>query len=201
MKIVTDFSVTSAAPRARYGWYPGWLLRSGEDGAWYDPADSSTVFEDSGGKTPATVGQPVGLMLDKSRALARGPNIGIPANHTLSGGAGYADYDTGTGVYSISRDASGSGQVFFYGVDPDLWYEIDLEVLDGGGGAALAIRDGSTVLASVGPSQDRTTRILRFTSGAIRMDLTSFPLSTQFAIYGVRSLAGRHMAVASTDVV
>ena len=36
-------------------------------GAWYDPSDSSTVFQDAAGTTPATVGDPVGLILDKSK--------------------------------------------------------------------------------------------------------------------------------------
>jgi hypothetical protein len=43
------------------------LFASGEQGAWYDPSDLSTLFQDSTGTTPVTaVGQPVGLMLDKS---------------------------------------------------------------------------------------------------------------------------------------
>jgi len=36
-------------------------------GAWYDPSDIDTLFQDSAGTTPVTTaGQPVGLMLDKS---------------------------------------------------------------------------------------------------------------------------------------
>ncbi len=43
------------------------LFGSGEQGAWYDPSDLSTLFQDSAGTTPVTaVEQPVGLMLDKS---------------------------------------------------------------------------------------------------------------------------------------
>lgn len=46
----------------------GTLLFSGsEPGAWYDPSDLSTLFQDSAGSTPVTaVEQPVGRMLDKS---------------------------------------------------------------------------------------------------------------------------------------
>ena len=40
---------------------------AGEQGAWYDPSDITTLFQDSAGNTPVTaVEQPVGLMLDKS---------------------------------------------------------------------------------------------------------------------------------------
>lgn len=36
-------------------------------GAWYDPSDLSTMFQDAAGTTPVTAaGQPVGLILDKS---------------------------------------------------------------------------------------------------------------------------------------
>jgi hypothetical protein len=43
------------------------MFSRGEPGAWYDPSDMSTLFQDSAGTTPVTaVEQPVGLMLDKS---------------------------------------------------------------------------------------------------------------------------------------
>ena len=57
------------------GWGSGWLngfsvlnwFAKGEQGAWYDPSDLTTLFQDSAGTTPVTaVEQPVGLMLDKS---------------------------------------------------------------------------------------------------------------------------------------
>jgi len=43
------------------------LFATGQQGAWYDPSDFSTLFQDSAGVTPVTaVEQPVGLMRDKS---------------------------------------------------------------------------------------------------------------------------------------
>lgn len=43
------------------------LYSQGEQGAWYEPADFTTLFQDSAGATPVTAtGQPVGLMRDKS---------------------------------------------------------------------------------------------------------------------------------------
>jgi len=43
------------------------LFASGEQGAWYDPSDLTTMFQDSAGTTPVTAdGQPVGLIRDKS---------------------------------------------------------------------------------------------------------------------------------------
>jgi len=46
---------------------PTYLFAAGEQGAWYDPSDFSTLFQNAAGTTPVTaVEQPVRLMLDKS---------------------------------------------------------------------------------------------------------------------------------------
>lgn len=43
------------------------LFANGEQGAWYDPSDFTTMFQDAAGTTPVTaIGQPVGLIRDKS---------------------------------------------------------------------------------------------------------------------------------------
>ena len=49
-------------------WSPSLLFANNEVGAWYDPSDFTTMFQDSAGTTPVTaVEQPVGLLLDKSK--------------------------------------------------------------------------------------------------------------------------------------
>jgi len=46
---------------------PATLFASGEQGAWYDPSDLTTLYQDSAGTTPVTAdGDPVGRMEDKS---------------------------------------------------------------------------------------------------------------------------------------
>lgn len=58
------------------GWSPRSLFAAGEQGAWYDPSDLSTLYQDSAGTTPVTAtGQPVGLMLDKRLGLVRGAEV------------------------------------------------------------------------------------------------------------------------------
>lgn len=48
-------------------WSPLSLFAASEVGAWYDPSDLTTMFQDSAGTTPVTAdGQPVGKILDKS---------------------------------------------------------------------------------------------------------------------------------------
>jgi len=52
------------------------LFSSGEEGAWYDPSDLTTLYQDAAGTTPVTgTGQPVGLMLDKSKGLTLGAEL------------------------------------------------------------------------------------------------------------------------------
>ena len=55
---------------------PSSLFSSGEQGVWYDPSSINTLYQDSQGVTPVTaVGEPVGLMLDKSEGLKQGPEL------------------------------------------------------------------------------------------------------------------------------
>lgn len=56
------------------------LFLNNEQGAWYDPSDLSTLFQDSAGTTPVTkAGEPVGLVLDKSKGLVRGTELATAA--------------------------------------------------------------------------------------------------------------------------
>jgi len=49
------------------GFDPASLFSNGEQGAWYDPSDLTTLYQDSAGTTPVTAdGDPVGRMEDKS---------------------------------------------------------------------------------------------------------------------------------------
>jgi len=49
------------------------LFANGEQGFWYDPSDMGTMFQDAAGTTAVNAsGQPLGLVLDKSKGLALG---------------------------------------------------------------------------------------------------------------------------------
>lgn len=79
------------------GFSPLSLFSSGEQGAWYDPSDLSTMFQDAEGTTPVTaVGQPVGLILDKSQGLVLGPEL------VVNGGFDSATGWTLSGTTTIS---------------------------------------------------------------------------------------------------
>ena len=58
------------------------LFANGEQGSYQDPNDLSTMFQDAAGTVPVTAaGQPVGLMLDKSKGLV----LGVEKSSYVSG--------------------------------------------------------------------------------------------------------------------
>lgn len=79
---------------------PRQLFANGEQGGWWDPSDLSTMFQDSAGTTPVTaVGQPVGLIRDKSGK----------GNHLLQA--------TAASRPVLAQDAGGFLHLSFDGVD------------------------------------------------------------------------------------
>lgn len=72
---------------------PSELFSAGEQGAWYDPSDLTTLFTDSAGTVPVTgVEQFVGMMLDKSKGAPTtlGAELITPAaNRDFSSNTGY----------------------------------------------------------------------------------------------------------------
>lgn len=73
------------------------LFSAGEKGAWYDPSDISTMFQDTAGATPVTdTGQPVGRINDKSgngRDLLQGTAGNKPTLEKDSNDRYYLSFD------------------------------------------------------------------------------------------------------------
>lgn len=76
---------------------PSSLFTSGKLGAWYDPSDLSTLFQDSAGTTPVTAdGQSVGKIVDKSGN----------GNHLTASGAARPLYKTSSGLSWLLFDGA-----------------------------------------------------------------------------------------------
>lgn len=182
------------------------LWRNGEQGAWYDPSDLSTMFQDPAGTTPVYMpgqGQPdpwIGLLLDKRLGLVRGPE-------RLTNG----DFSAGSAAWAVANNdathtatfASGALQFKVDSLTPALtlsqlsmmtpgkWYEVTLVVTAWASGTIKtdAFAQASAVLAS-GPGTF-TTRLLAassvfsFTRGTPKVDLTIDSIS-------IRELPGNH---------
>jgi hypothetical protein len=84
------------------GFNPRSLFAAGAQGAWYDPSDFSTLFQDSAGTTPVTAfGQPVGLMLDKRLGLALGAEL-VTNGDFSNGATGWTISQTGASVVAVA---------------------------------------------------------------------------------------------------
>jgi hypothetical protein len=88
--------------RRRRRFSPASLFANGEQGAWYDPGDSASLFEDAAGTVPASLNGPVGRIADKS---GRG-------NHAVQAVAAARPL--------LREDASGKRYLEFDGVDDRL---------------------------------------------------------------------------------
>jgi len=87
------------------------LFENGEQGAWYDPSDFSTLFTDSAGTTPVTaVEQFVGLMLDKSKGLVLGPEL-VTNGDFSNGTTGWTASDSTLSVVSGQLQVDSVGLV------------------------------------------------------------------------------------------
>lgn len=94
------------------------LFSLSEPGAWFDPSDLTTLFQDSAGTTPVTApNQPVGLMLDKSQGALLGPELVTNGNFS-SGTTGW------TGVNATISVVSGALRVTATALFPSAYTSI-----------------------------------------------------------------------------
>jgi len=107
-------------------WSPLTLFAASEVGVWYDPSDFSTMYQDSAGTTPVTaVGQPVGLILDKSKELVLGSealtNPGFDTDTGWTKGTGW----TISGGVATQAGAGALSQLSI--VTAGKWYRVSVE--------------------------------------------------------------------------
>jgi hypothetical protein len=146
---------------------PTVLFASGEQGAWYDASDLSTMFQDAAGTVPVTdVEQPVRLMLDKSRGGGPiGPDTVI--NGTFAVDADWTkgtDWTIGSGVATKvagSNTSLAQDQTLIPGRDYILTYTMTATA-----GTLTPRFSGGTVVAAQFQSASGTyTAIMRAVTG------------------------------------
>lgn len=107
------------------------LFGASEPGAWYDPSDMSTLFQDSAGTVPVTaVEQPVGRILDKS------------------GRGNHATQATTTKRPTLKQDANGCYYLRFDGVDDAM---VTVGNVDLSGTDKMTVWAGVTKLSDAAP--------------------------------------------------
>lgn len=131
-------------------WTPADLFTSGEDGAWYDLSDVTSLFQDTSGLVPVTTaGQSVGKILDKSGNgyhlladddLTKQPTYGVTEDNLC-----YISFDGNDDGMSVS----GFSDNLFVGVAPYVdstasLYSCAMHFTAQGDRALLAIDNGTT---------------------------------------------------------
>lgn len=118
---------------ARNAVSPAALFAAGEVGAWYDPSDLTTMFQDSAGTTPVTaVGQPVGLRLDKSKGLVLGPELvtnGDFSNGTTGWTANSATLSDNAGRLQVVTTAVNQGASQSFATVSGRRYQVSVTVV------------------------------------------------------------------------
>ena len=196
-------SVLSAAITSVLGgsvvaaWSPLTLFAASEVGVWYDPSDFSTMYQDSAGTTPVTaVGQPVGLILDKSDGTTLGAEM-HPEPYTVSGVGWSATAN------SISRALTGAQSTGTLTSSPNAtagrWYRVSFTASGLSGGTSY-ITYGTSNVASPASSvriaaAGDYTFLLLATSSAARFQVVAYE-GSDYAVtltnISIKELAGNH---------
>jgi hypothetical protein len=164
------------------------LFSNGEQGLFYDPNDLSTMFQDSAGTVPVTAaGQPVGLVLDKSKGLALGGELWNDSVVAPTGGSSKISH----GVYRIySSDGTYSainiGGVLTVGALYKLTFNIDSITLLGTG----IVNEGNP--ASIFNSLGKKTVYFFATAAAMSLKRAGSACDIQISNVSVKHVAGNH---------
>ncbi len=180
----------STAAFGRRGFTPASLFAQGEPGAWYDASDLGTMFTDSAGTTPVTaVEQAVGLILDKSRGVAIGPEL--ITNGDFSSGTGWTagvNWAIGSGVATATA-SSGTLVGSSYPVVAGRTYRVEFDVVTITGGT-LFVRVGQGT-ATTFTTTGRKSAILSATN-TTGVEFYGGTVSCSIDNISVRELSGTH---------
>ena len=143
------------------------LFAAGEAGAWYDPSDLSSMWQDAAGNTPVTAtSDPVGLILDKSRSA---PSMG--ANQITNGGfATDSGWTKGTGWSigsGVATKAAGSASALSQAqtITAGRYYIITYTATRTAGSFNVQFTGGSTVAGTLRSTSGTFTDIITAVSG------------------------------------
>lgn len=201
---------SSTSPRA--------LFALGEVGVWFDPSDLTTLFQDSAGTIPVTAaGQPVGLMLDKSKGLALGPEL-VANGDFSSGTTGWTGTNSAIplsvagGMLVVTEDGSDAASARAFQIVTTVVgriYRISVEVLAAVGKGQLAVNPANPnisgailALAPLGTGAVRTVTaifVATSTTSYIILDSATGAAGTvSFDNVSVKEIAGNHATQATS---
>ena len=174
------------------------------EGAWYDPSDLSTMFlAASGAQTPVTAtGSVVGLMLDKSKGLARGADLSINGDFSSNGSGWNVTGNDGTHVITwnnpgVRYQSDTTSPVLTVArpavLTAGVWYEVDVTI-SGYTSGSIKLTTGSGVEPSI-PTSIGTHRVyVPGLTGGVQLGFLRNSSNTDLVVSSIvaRPIAGNH---------
>lgn len=206
---------TSAATEVVQAFDPIRLFSASEPGVWYDPSDMSTLYQNAAGTIPVTsFGQPVGLMLDKSRGLVLGSEK-ITNGDFSSGTTGWSGWNTNAqisvsgGQMTVTQPVGGNqvgvGNTTAFATVVGRTYAVSLDFVSSVGAVQIRIGDfngsnnAGTFLFSESAGRKTGYFVANSTIAHVNVATASAAGSTiTFDNISVKELPGLH-ATQSTD--
>ena len=160
------------------------------------PSDISTLFQNNAGtNSVTTVGQVVGLMLDKSKGLAFGSELRATGIVSLAGTATAASYNATTGVGEVTRVDLSNQSFVSFAVAANKYFRITIQST---GISNIVIRDGNNagaIVLSIPPGSP-VTAFLVSTTGTF--SVTSSTGTQTFVLSSIQESLGNHASQATT---
>lgn len=172
-------------------------IASDNNGAWFDPEDLSTMFQDAAGTTPVTaMEQPVGLWLDKSQGLELGPELvknGDFSNGTTGWSTSNATLDTSQQNALITNTTTSEGLLLVAGFNAiaGKTYEFSATVLGNSNSGAITIGGTRYGLGGNGIKKLRI-KAINTTGCAISTNNTTVGAYLRVDNISVREIKGNH---------
>lgn len=179
---------------------PATLFAAGEVGAWYDPSDFSTMQVAQGmpSSNVVALGSQVGVLLDKSKGLARGPEL-VGAAGLGDSTAGWNAPTNGTwvasgGVFTLTNTGAAQASVTLPVLTVGKWYEVFIDkkgATAASGGVALG---SSNAFVFPGAVQSGLRYIGQAVDGSlfIRTNSTTAGATVSVDNISVREILGIH---------
>lgn len=188
------------------------LFANNEQGVFFNPSDLTTMFQDRAGTTPVTAdGEPVGLILDKSKGLVLGAELVTntgPFTNTTGWTTNQATLSVADGTMKVTATATGfAAAVQTLSVTPNTWHKINTvtNYVDGPVARFCALYDTPPSSDTLGNFQTNLYTVGYIKSGAdgtVAVNLYFAPTvigqSFEISSISIKEIAGNH-AVAPSD--
>lgn len=122
MKVISDLSVTSARTSLRSQWWQDGAFATASDAVWYDVSDLSTLISNPDATLVSQPGDPIAIVLDKSRGLSLGPELVVNGDYTTDT-LGWTTIGSGISFSSVSGRGRLSGSADIGGAYQDIALE------------------------------------------------------------------------------